>query len=119
MRNLWIVVVVFGIGCGSAGRESSNTVMIPYPASTFSIDEVGKEALKDASKAIAEDHVYVCDAGTIAIYTPGISEKDKKIIANLPHRTLPSGCTEPLAFHSITYAKIFNQEILRHLKTNF
>ena len=88
--------------------------MPPSCVSPFS-EQVAKEALEDAATAIRTGNLYVCDAGTIAIYTPGISTTQGLLVQNLPHRLLPSGCTHPKALRSVAYAKVFNREIVRFL----
>lgn len=84
----------------------------------FSREEVASEARQDASKAILGGQLYICDAGTIAIYSPGITPENRELVSDLPHCLLPAGCTDPRAFRSIYYAQIFNSEIVRYLAAN-
>ncbi len=58
----------------------------------------------------------VCEAGTIATYCPGIAPADAALVRDLPHRLLPSGCTNPQAPRSVIYARAFNEEIVRWIK---
>jgi hypothetical protein len=78
--------------------------------------EVQWQALRDAQTVAATGQLYICEAGTIAIYTPGITTNDIPVVRDLPRRLLPSGCTNPEAARSIAYAEAFNREILAQLR---
>jgi hypothetical protein len=84
----------------------------PY---SYSQREVQREAIRDAQAAIASGELYICEAGTFAIYTPGVSGSGLQIVRDVPRRLLPSGCINPEAGRSIAYAEVFNREVLRHL----
>src|SRR5256885_1923112 len=113
MRTLLFgaLISVCATGCSSS-RPDPHDAVATVSFWRFSEAEVRAEALRDAAAAIAAGKPYVCEAGTIAICLPGISDKNQKFVRNLPHRLLPSGCTEPTAFRSIAYAGVFNLQIL-------
>lgn len=81
----------------------------------FSDVRVRQEAREDARATIARGELVLCEAGTYAIYTPGISAVDLDVVRELPRRRLPSGCVNPKAERSIAYAEAFNDEILRSI----
>ena len=85
----------------------------PY---SYSEREVHQQAVRDAQAAIVSGELRICEAGTFAIYAPGISGSDLQTVRDVPRRVLPSGCTNPEAGRSIAYAEVFNREILRYLR---
>jgi hypothetical protein len=104
-------------GCSSADDDSS-TGSISGPPARATRKEITKAAHQDAATAISRGQIYVCDAGTIAIYSPGIPPDKAPLVHDLPHRTLSSGCTAPGALENVTYAEVFNREIVRFLELN-
>src|SRR5262245_50092216 len=107
-----LLMAAMAVGCSSTSPKHEPTAP---PQAAFSVEEVRAEALRDASAAIARGQLYVCEAGTIRLYVPGVPEHELALVRELPRVALPSGCTEPQAFRSIAYAEAFNAEILRHL----
>ena len=102
-----ILIAVMMVGASLSCRSPSS--------SSYSESEVRTEALRDAATTIAAGKLYVCETGTIGIYLPGVPASKAKLVKDLPRHGLPSGCTNPLALRSITYAEIFNCEIVRYL----
>ena len=84
-------------------------------ASNLWSEQITTQALQAAAAAISTGKLYLCDAGTIAIYTPGIPRDKASLVRHLPHRVLPSGCIDPEALRSVAYAEVFNGEIVRYL----
>lgn len=72
--------------------------------------------MRDAADAIALGQLYVCETGTLGVYTPGVSESEGELVRGLPRRLLPSGCADPRVLGSLVYAETFNREIVRFLK---
>ena len=84
----------------------------------FSQDEVRAKALRDAEAAISSGHLYICEAGTIGIYAPGVGVQDRALVQDLPRRMLLSGCTDPRALRSTAYAEVFNSEIIKYMSAH-
>lgn len=101
----WFLIAVLLVslvtGCSSPRPGAPKSAAPPSGAALLN-EQIAKEAVEDAAMAIRTGKLYVCDAGTIATYTPGISTAQAAFVRNLPHRQLPSGCTEPKALRSVT-----------------
>src|SRR5687767_14931967 len=97
---LILLFVLISAACRSAPKTVRTTAPLK-PADESALAEIRIEALQDAAHAIASGKLYVCAAGTFAIYLPGVEEADYHRIKALPKRILPSGCTEPRAGRSI------------------
>jgi hypothetical protein len=82
---------------------------------SLSSEQVTAEAMKEAGTAISSGNLYLCETGTIGIYTPGVPETTKELVRDLPRHRLPSGCLEPHVWRSIAYAQVFNGEIIQFL----
>jgi hypothetical protein len=109
---LAVFLAVAVVGCSSSRAAHEQTAA---PPSDFSADAVRAEALRDASAAISNGELHICETGTIGIYAPGVPKRKLELVRGLPRRTLPSGCTEPRVFRSIAYAEVFNGEIVKYL----
>ena len=79
-------------------------------------EEARAEARRDVAHAIRTRELYVCDTGTIVLYSPGIPPDKREVLRGLPHRVLASGCTDPTVHRNIVYAEAFNRHILRYLE---
>jgi hypothetical protein len=112
-----VLVAALLTGCSSSSDGASSAAAISGPPAHATRKEITKAARQDAAAAISSGQLYVCDAGTIALYSPGIPPDKTPLVRNLRHRTLPSGCTAPGALNSVAYAEIFNREIVRFLET--
>jgi hypothetical protein len=113
-----VLVAALLTGCSSSSDDASSAAAISGSPAHASHKEITKAARQDAATAISTGQLYVCDAGTIAIYSPGIPPDKAPLVHDLPHRTLWSGCTAPGALDSVAHAEVFNREILRFLESN-
>jgi hypothetical protein len=76
-------------------------------------------AQREAHRDIASGHMKIYTAGTIARSEVGIAPEDKGIIRKLPRDdSLPAGCTVPEAGPAIDYARAYNREIVRYVRTH-
>ena len=82
------------------------------PHASLTVNDAEQEALKD----IRANRPKLYLAGARGTYEVGVPEIARVRLANLPRsRTLPSGCTDPLARESIAYARAYNEVIVRCL----
>src|SRR6202035_5200635 len=76
-------------------------------------------AEREAHRDIASGHIKLYLAGTIGVYPVGVDSADFPLVKNLPRLdTLPSGCTNPQAGAGIDYARAYNREIVRYLRSH-
>jgi len=67
-----------------------------------------------AVRDVRAGRAHLLDAGTVALYTPGVDWQDP-LVAALPHRELPNGCTNPSAMAYVRYAEAYNAATVREL----
>ena len=79
-------------------------------------DEARAEARRDLAQAIRTQELYICDTGTIVLYSPGVPPDKKGVLRGIPHRVLASGCTDPAVHRNIVYAEAFNRQLLNYLE---
>jgi hypothetical protein len=115
-RSLAVILVVIVTAC--AGPRQRPTLAAGPCGNGDAPDPLILQARRDAADAIRIGHLYVCDAGTIGLYSPGVAPSQQFLIRGLPRRLLPSGCTNPEAHRSIAYSEAFNREILRYLESS-
>jgi hypothetical protein len=76
-------------------------------------------AQREAHRDIQSGHMKLYLAGTIGVHTVGVEAADLALVKKLPRLdTLPSGCTNPQAGAGIDYARAYNREIVRYLRSH-
>jgi hypothetical protein len=73
-------------------------------------------ARKRAQRDFAAGRPKVYSAGGYAIFEPGITERQRALVADLPRDGSLAGCTNPKVRYSISFATAYNQEIVSLLK---
>src|SRR5262249_42239680 len=68
----------------------------------------------DARSDISQGHIRLMEAGTIGVYTPGVSFSDHRF-DGVPRHTLPNGCTNPDAMYFVHYAECYNAVMIDYL----
>ena len=80
----------------------------------FAID-FWNDPARRAVRDVRTGHAQLLDAGTEALYTPGVDAGDP-LLDRLPHRELPNGCTNPAAMFWVRYAEAYNGAVVRELR---
>ncbi len=70
---------------------------------------------EQARKDLVAGKVKVLVGGGIAVYAPGVPDKDPRF-ARLPHETVPCGCTAPHAAEWFEYATGYNAVVVDHVR---
>src|SRR5688572_27299234 len=85
-------------------------ILASCAATAFSRDLSLQRAAADAEHDIRSGHMKIHLAGGRLLYAVGVEDRDKVLVANLPHvHTLPSGCTNPSTLAAVKYANICNR----------
>jgi hypothetical protein len=72
-----------------------------------------------AHRDIAAGHLKIFIAGTEAAMEVGVGPADRKLVDELPRdRSLPIGCVTPNASESVEYARAYNLQIVRYLRSH-
>jgi hypothetical protein len=81
--------------------------------------QIRATARADALADIAKGQPRICCVGTVATFPIGVPDKYLDEAWKLPEVPLPNGCTlpEPLLNVASVYAKAYNAEIVRYLKS--
>ena len=104
LRWFLLFVAAFSVSCASAPLIGS---LSP------------QAARRAARRDIVGDRMRIYMAGTIASSEVGIEPADHELVARLPHdHGLPQGCTTPDAPEAVNFARAYNLEIVRYLRTH-
>jgi len=71
---------------------------------------------KQAERDFAAGHPKIYLTGGVVVYEPGVSDKDKDLVAKLPRDGSLSGCTNPRAPHAGPFVTAYNTEIILLLR---
>lgn len=94
-----VFVVLVTAGCAMGGPKQ--------------LSEAG--GAEQARKDLAAGKVKVLVGGGIAIFAPGVPDKDPRF-ARLPHESVPCGCTTPHAPEWFAYATGYNAVVVEHIR---
>src|SRR5260370_32169997 len=98
---------------------SAIPLLMSCGASTPIVGSLSPQAARrEAHRDIQSGHMKLYLAGTIGVWPVGAEDADPALVKKLPLvDTLPSGCTNPQAGAAIDYARAYDREIVRYLRS--
>ena len=87
------------------------------PRTTTAATNLTPEAAKQrAQRDFAAGRPKIYSAGGYAIFEPGITDRQRALVADLSRDGSLAGCTNPKVRYSISFATAYNQEIVSLLR---